>query len=91
MSASFAGPSHICSGCYFGFQQVKYQNSIAALSTNLPNPGVEGIFLVFAMNNVTTISLHYLLLSAGTLLPFVMVVGIFGFSISYNEEVCKVI
>ena len=57
-------------------------------STYLWDPGVEGIFLVFAMNNVTSISLHYLLLSAGTLLPIVMVVCILGFSISSNEEVC---
>lgn len=54
----------------------------------MTDPGVEGIFLVFAMNNVTSISLHYLLLSAGTLLPIVMVVCILGFSISSNEEVC---
>ena len=45
-------------------------------STYLWDPGVEGIFLVFAMNNVTSISLHYLLLSAGTILPIVMVVSI---------------
>ena len=48
---------------------------------------MEGIFLVFAMNNVTSISIHCLLLSAGTLLPIVMVVCILGFSISSNEEV----
>ena len=39
------------------------------------------------MKNVTSISLHYLLLSAGTLLPIVMVVCILGFSMSSNEEV----
>ena len=51
------------------------------------NSGVEGIFLVFAMNNITSISIHYLLIAAGTLLPIVMVVCILGFSISSNEEV----
>ena len=49
---------------------------------------MEGIFLVFAMNNITSISIHYLLIAAGTLLPIVMVVCILGFSISSNEEVC---
>ena len=52
------------------------------------NPGVEGIFLVFAMKNITSISLHYFLLSAGTLLPFVSVVCILAISISDNGEVC---
>ena len=51
-------------------------------------PGIEGLFLVFAMNNVTSISIHYLLLSGGTILPIASVVCIFGFSISNNKEVC---
>ena len=50
-------------------------------------PGIEGLFLVFAMNNVTSISIHYLLLSGGTILPIASVVCIFGFSISNNKEV----
>ena len=86
--ASFVVPSHIFCGCYFGFQQVKHLALILAYSWK---PGVEGIFLVFAMKNVTSISLHYLLLSAGTLLPIVSVVCIFAISISNNKEVCMLL
>ena len=48
---------------------------------------MEGIFLVFAMNNVVSIPIHTLLMSAGTLLPIISVVCILAFSISTNEQV----
>ena len=48
---------------------------------------MEGIFLVFAMNNVVSIPIHTLLMSAGTLLPIISVVCIFAFSISSNGQV----
>ena len=48
---------------------------------------MEGIFLVFAMNNIVSIPIHTLLLSAGTLLPIISVVCILAFSISSDEQV----
>ena len=62
------------------------QHPVVLLSKN-QTTGVEGIFLVFAMNNVVSIPIHTLLLSAGTLLPVISVVCILAFSISSDEQV----
>ena len=50
-------------------------------------PGVEGIFLIFAMKNVVNKSLHHLLIIVGVITPLLIVFFILGFSFTTNENI----
>ena len=50
-------------------------------------PGVEGIFLIFAMKNVVNKSLHHLLIIVGVITPRLIVFFILGFSFTTNENI----
>ena len=50
-------------------------------------PGVEGIFLIFAMKNVLNKSLHHLLIIVGVITPLLIVFFILGFSFTTNENI----
>ena len=50
-------------------------------------PGVEGIFLIFAMKNAVNKSLHHLLIIVGVITPLLIVFFILGFSFTTNENI----